>query len=105
MEFDDFDFKKIDKEAQQKCLDKYVGKWLKCSIKDIDGEWNMYIARIVGVADVQEGLRYKTSLVCREMNGVMDLIPVEEIEEQMDFGERYFTVMDEEMAKSELAIL
>ena len=38
MEFDDFDFEKIDKEAQQQCLAKYVGKWIKCSMKDYDGE-------------------------------------------------------------------
>ena len=35
----------------------------------------------------------------------MDLIPVEEIEEMTDPGKIYYTVMDDEMAKSELANL
>ena len=105
MEFDEFDFEKIDKEAQQQCLAKYVGKWIKCSTKDRDGEWNVCIAHIVGVAEIREDDTCKTALVFKDMHGFMDLIPVEKIEERTDPGKIYYTVLDDEMAKSELANL
>ena len=105
MEFDDLDFEKIDKEAQQQCLAKYVGKWIKSSTKDRDGEWNVCIAHIVGVAESREDDTCKTALVFKDMHGFMGLIPVKEIEEQDKPGEIYFTVLDDEMAKSELANL
>ena len=57
MEFDDFDFEKIDKEAQQQCFAKYVGKWIKCSMKDYDGEWNVDIVHVVGVFTIHHDLK------------------------------------------------
>lgn len=101
MEFDDFNFEKIDKEAQQQCLAKYVGKWIKCSMKDYDGEWDVDIVRVVGVFTIYHDLK----LVCQYFDGDIDYISVKEIEEQDKLGEIYFTVLDDEMAKSELANL
>lgn len=102
MEFDDFDFEKIDKEAQQQCLAKYVGKWIKCSMKDYDGEWDVDIVHVVGVAEIREDDTCKTALVFKDMHGFMDCIPVEKIEERTNPGKIYYTVLDDEMAKSEL---
>ena len=101
MEFDDFDFEKIDKEAQQQCLAKYVGKWIKCSMKDYDGELDVDIVHVVGVFTIYHDLK----LVCQYFDGNIDYISVKEIEEQDKPGEIYFTVLDDEMAKSELANL
>lgn len=101
MEFDDFDFEKIDKEAQQQCLAKYVGKCIKCSMKDYDGEWDVDIVHVVGVFTIYHDLK----LVCQYFDGNIDYISVKEIEEQDKPGEIYFTVLDDEMAKSELANL
>lgn len=101
MEFDEFDFEKIDKEAQQQCLAKYVGKWIKCSMKDYYGEWDVDIVHVVGVFTSHHDLK----LVCQYFDGNIDHISVKEIEEQDKPGEIYFTVLDDEMAKSELANL
>ena len=105
MEFDELDFEKIDKEAQHQCLDEYVGKWIKRSTKDRDGEWNVCIAHIVGVAESREDDTCKTALVFKDMHGFMGLIPVEEIKERTDPDKIYDTVLDDEMAKNELANL
>ena len=99
MKFDDFDFEKIDKEAQQQCFAKYVGKWIKCSMKDYDGEWNVDIVHVVGVFTIHHDLK----LVYQYFDGDIDYISVKKIEEQDKPGEIYFTVLDDEMAKSELA--
>ena len=101
MEFDDFDFEKIDKEAQQQCFAKYVGKWIKCSMKDYDGEWNVDIVHVVGVFTIQHDLK----LVYQYFDGDIDYISVKDIEEQDEPGEICFTVLDYEQAKSELANL
>ena len=101
MEFDNFGFKKIDKEAQQTYLDKYVCKWFKRSKKDNDGEWVVDIVRIVGVFTVDEELQ----LTYQHPDGYISWIPVKEIEEQENPEEIYFTMLDDEMAKSELANL
>lgn len=105
MEFDEFDFEKIDKEAQHQCLDEYVGKWIKSSRKVHDGEWYVCIAHIVGVAESREDDTCKMVLVFRDMDGDMDFIPVEEIEERTNPRKIHYTVLDNEMAKRELANL
>ena len=99
MEFDDFDFEKIDKEAQQQCLAKYAGKWIKCSILDYYGDWDVNIVHVVGVFTIHHDLK----LVYQYFGGDIDYISVKKIEEQDKPGEIYFTVLDDEMAKSELA--
>ena len=101
MEFDNFGFKKIDKEAQQTYLDKYVCKWFKRSKKDNDGEWDVDIVHVVGVFTIQHDLK----LVYQYFGGDIDYISVKKIEEQDKPGEIYFTVLDDEMAKSELIYL
>ncbi len=102
MEFDEFGFEKIDKEAQQQCFAKYVGKWIKRSSKDDDGEeWVMYIVPVVGIVTIHHDLK----LLYQYFDGNIDYISVKDIEEHDEPGEICFTVLDYEQAKSELANL
>ena len=101
MEFDDFGFEKIDKEAQQQCLDKYAGKWIKCSSTDDDGEWTMYIVPVVGIVTIHHDLK----LLYQYFDGNIEYISVKDIEKHDKPGKICFTVLDDEMAKSELANL
>ena len=70
-------------------------------MKDYDGEWDVDIVHVVGVFTIYHDLK----LVCQYFDGNIDYISVKEIEEQDKPGEIYFTVLDDEMAKSELANL
>ena len=57
------------------------------------------LVHVVGVFTIQHDLK----LVYQYFDGDIDYISVKKIEEQDKPGEIYFTVLDDEMAKSELA--